>query len=150
MTQQPPPDNEMTDALRDAFGYDESVSPDTLEMIMTGYDIVNLDVVVAELVHDSAVMAGQPVRADGGTPRQVVYEAAGIRISLEIGSRAPQVVGKVEPVAAGELTLDQPGNQASVVVSETGGFECSIEVGIPFRLRWTPEDGTVIATDWVE
>jgi len=49
--------------LHKALGFDEQPSQETIEMIMTGYDIVNIDVAIAELVHDSDIHeAPVPVR----------------------------------------------------------------------------------------
>ena len=51
-------ESQFVDELRESLGYTEDVSPDLLGMIMTGYDIVGIDAVIADLVYDSLASGG--------------------------------------------------------------------------------------------
>lgn len=138
------------EALRDALGYGSAPDPETVEMIMTGYDIVGLDVVTADLIHDSALAReGVPVRDGEPAIRSLTAEGGGLRFEFEIRPDAPHVVGRLIPPAPGEVLLDQLGNQQAQRLDESAGFEFVLVPGSPFRLRFVAGDGTTVATDWV-
>ena len=143
-------DRELMDALRDAYGFDERPSAEALQMIMTGYDIANIDVLITDLVHDSA-LHDEPVPVRGGDAgaRMVSFEGEGVRFDFEVGDAAPHIVGRLTPFQAGTVALDQVGNQQGEPLDESGTFEFSISMGTPYRLRFTPEGGQSIATEWL-
>ena len=137
----------LEETLRDALGYTEVPDPETVEMIMTGYDIVGLDVVTAELTEDTALVA---VRDGEPDVRTLTAEGGGIRFEFEIRPEAPHLVGRIVPASEGEVVLDQLGNEQTQQLDESSCYEFGLVPGSPFRLRFVAADGTVIATDWVE
>ena len=150
MTERPhsPDDESVLAELRDALGFNDVVPEGTLDMVMTGFDIVNLDVVLADLLHDTAA-GSLALRSEDREVRHMVFESGGHRVSIEIGPRAPHVVGRVDPPPVGAVELDQPA-PPSLVATEGGRFEFTINPTMPFRLRWTTTSGVMTATDWIE
>jgi hypothetical protein len=140
----------LEETLRDALGYRDTPDPETIEMIMTGYDIAGMDVVAAELIHDSALVAdGVAVRDGEPDVRTMTAEGGGVRFEFEIRPEAPRIVGRLIPASPGAVHLDQLGNQQRQPLGESGGYEFTLLPGSPFRLRFVADDGTTIATDWV-
>ena len=136
--------------LRDVLGFTDAVSAESIEMIMTGYDITNIDVLIAELVHDSDVHdTPVPVRGGDAGARMVSFAGEGVRFDFEVGDTAPHIVGRITPVAPGSIALDQVGNAHEESLDESGTFEFTITTGTPYRLRFTPEGGPSIATEWL-
>ena len=145
-----PSDARLVAQLREAFGFDEQPSPEVIEMIMTGFDIVNIDVLIAELVHDSAIHDEPiPVRGGDAGARMVSFAGEGIRFDFEIGDDDPQIVGRLTPASPGSIALDQVGNRQEELLDESGTFEFTITPGSPYRLRFMPESGPSIATEWL-
>lgn len=143
-------DAELLAQLREAFGFDEPSSPETIEMIMTGFDIVNIDVLLAELVHDSDIHdAPVPIRGGDAGARIVSFAGEGVRFDFEIGDTAPHIVGRVTPGTSGSIALDQVGNRQERRLDESGTFEFTITSGAPYRLRLIPERARSIATEWL-
>jgi hypothetical protein len=140
-------DNEdpTVEILRDALGYTDTPDPDTVEMVMTGYDIARLDVVTAELVEETAMV---PVRAGESLIRLISAEGGGFRFEFEVRETAPQVVGRLVPIAPGSVALDQIGNQQTQPLDDLGSYEFSLLIGKPFRLRFEPDEGPAVATEW--
>jgi hypothetical protein len=140
----------LEETLRDALGYRDAPDPETVEMIMTGYDIAGMDVVAAELIHDSALVAdGVAVRDEEPEVRTMTAEGGGVRFEFEIRPEAPHVVGRLIPAVAGVVHLDQLGNQQSHPLGDYDGYEFTLLPGSPFRIRFVADDGTAIATDWM-
>lgn len=139
------------EALRDALGYTDPPDPDTIDMVMTGYDIVSLDVVAATLTYDSFLdEALAPVRDDAAGMRSIIAEGGGYVLDLDIRSAARELIGRVRPVVAGKIALDQSGNHQSSELEDDGSFEFGLQAGVPFRLRFIPVDGESVATDWID
>jgi hypothetical protein len=134
--------------LREALGYTDEVSDGLIEMIMTGYDIAGLDVIIAELTYDSLRDGGLvPVRGEEPI-RMIAAEAHGVTLELEIVGQIPRLVGRVIPARTGTVHLDQGVAPRSVPLDEAGAFEFALGTG-PFRVRFDPEDGEQIATEWL-
>jgi hypothetical protein len=141
----------LEETLRDALGYRDAPDPETIEMIMTGYDIAGMEVVAAELIHDSALVAdGVAVRDGEPEVRTMTAEGGGVRFEFEIRPEAPHVVGRLIPPSPGEMHLDQLGNPLAQTLDASAGFEFTLLPGSPFRLRFVTDDGVTIATDWVD
>ena len=142
-------DEPLIDQLRDAFGYSESVDADTLDMIMTGYDIAGIDTIVADLVFDShRTDDAVPVRGDDPM-RVLTAEGGGITFEFEIAADTSLVSGRVIPGGAATVHLDQIGNMQSVDLDETVSFEFGVNPDSPFRLRLVTRTGDVVSTDWI-
>lgn len=139
------------EALRDALGYTDVPDQDTVDMVMTGYDIVNLQVITAALTYDSDLdEALVSVRDDAAGMRSITAEGGGYVLDLDIRTEAPELIGRIRPIAQGEIALDQSGNHQSIELEEHGSFEFGLRAGQPFRLRFIPTDGESVATDWIE
>lgn len=142
-------DDRLVDQLRDALGFDDQVDPDELDMIMTGYDIIGLDVVVAELTYDSREESQLvPARAEGPA-RMMTAKGGGFTFEFEISGGTPRLAGRVIPAVAGTIELDQIGNQQSAPLDASAFYEFGLMVGQPFRLRLAPNHGEAIATEWL-
>lgn len=141
----------LEETLRDAFGYRDAPDPEIVEMIMTGYDIAGMDVVAAELIHDSALFAGGvAVRDAEPEVRTITAEGGGVRFEFEIRPEAPHVVGRLIPPSSGEIHLDQLGNLQVQALDASAGFEFTLLPGSPFRLRFVADGGATTATGWVD
>lgn len=150
MTSNDKNDDQTMDLLRDALGYTDSADEETVDMIMTGFDIVGLDAVTAEILFDSAVTsAGVPVRDSDDGVRLLTASGGGLDFELEVRETSSQLVGRVTPHLDAEILLDQLGNEQSSEIDAAGMFEFELGKG-PFRLRLTQRDGTVVATDWIQ
>ena len=142
-------DDRLIDRLRDALGFDDEVDPDELDMVMTGYDIVGLDVLVAELTYDSWDESELvPARAESPA-RMLTASGGGFSFEFEISGERPRLAGRVTPVTFGTIELDQIGNQQSAQLDASAFYEFGLMVGQPFRLRLTPEHGEAVATGWL-
>ncbi len=126
---------------------------DRVAMLMTGYDLVMTDTIEAALAHDSATAELAAVRSGETAERLLTYVAyGGLEIEFEVfGGR---VTGHVEPVSGGQILLEQPGNAERAVYSAepdvTGSFEFVLRSPTTFRLRYVDDDGSSVATGWLD
>ena len=131
--------------MREALDASVEIGEDTIELLLTGYDLVHLDVVEAPLVFDSHVETAG-VRSGTG-PRSLVFEHGELRLSFELDEAMRRCSGSVTP-PGGVLYCDQVESSLVVAISESGSFDTGVERRGPFRLRYHTGESAV-ATPWL-
>jgi hypothetical protein len=155
-----PSDDELLDEVRAALGSKLPVPDAMVELIMTGYDITNLDSHLAELVEDTLLSEAAGVRSSAAAlpsseTRLLTFRYGEVTIEVELGPVAPHLVGHVDDAEApdgpegGSIHLDQAGRVASADLDDLGAFELTVTSGRPFRLRYQPPSGDPVVTDWL-
>ena len=121
------------------------------ELLMTGYDLVNVDAPAAARIFDSWASPTAPVRSSrdvGPQLRVMRFSGDGFEIDVELLSGG--LVGHVSPVAGGLVHLDTArGSTTATPDPELGSFEFEIREGISFRVRYVTRDAIAIATPWI-
>ncbi len=127
-------------------------SPDRVAMIMTAYDIANLDTLEAALTHDSATGELAAVRSEDAGARLLTYTTdESVEFDFEIVDG--RIVGHVAPPAGGAIHLDQPFGPSAVPeveIDDLGGFEFVLGSSSAFRLRYVDGQGRSVATGWLD
>ena len=136
------------DELRDALGYGDEPSDDLVDMIMTGYDIVGLDVTIAPFVYDSSRDGDLVLVRGEDSVRALTAEGQTVTLELEVVESERRLSGRVLPPQPGTVYLDQEVVPQAVSVDEAGAFEFNLGTG-SFRVRFDPDDGEQIATEWL-
>ena len=139
-----PTDERLLELLKDSLDADTSVDDDTIDMLMTGYDIVHADTLEAEMVFDS--FADAAVRSSGTDIRHLRFELGDVVFSFEIDPVASTCAGRVEP-AGGALSMERLSGSQDVETSDTGSFEIRVEDSGPLRLHYAVNESTVV-TPW--
>lgn len=129
---------------------DDRLRPSTsmVEMIMTGYDITNLDAHLAELVADMGLEAAE-VRSSERQPRLITCSTGLVTFEFEVQSASPHVIGHLDAPGPGSLAIDQAGHSEQQDLDELAAFEFSLPTLAPFRLRFQPSTGLPTVTDWI-
>jgi hypothetical protein len=108
-----------------------------------------LDQELAELVSDSATMAGS-VRGPGESVRLLSFETAEIGVELQVEqSGAGVTVRGVVTGASGQVVVETPGGRYAADLDEEGWFVLEGVAAGPTRVRLTAADGTPVVTSWV-
>ena len=150
MTDRPAvPDEELLDQLRSAQDRQLPVPENMIDLIMTGYDISNIDAAVAALVEDASLAEAGAVRDDDSDLRLLSFEHADLSIECEVRGVDRRVLGHVDAGGPGSLHLDDVEGSETTALDELGGFEFVLRSSRAFRLRWEPEDGGTVVTEWV-
>ena len=144
-----PTDEELLDKLRRSFVEDTPTPDNMVDMIMTGYDITNIDAHVAELTEDTAVDEPVGVRSAALGARLMTFEHGDLAIEFEIGPEAPQIVGHLEPPRPGRIRFEQPPQSETVELDGMARYQFTLATTTPFRLLYLPPAGTPIATAWI-
>jgi hypothetical protein len=113
----------------------EPISELSLELARAAFDMRTMDVELAALVADSALVAGA-VRAEG-QPRMLSFEGAELGIELEITeSGAGRVLaGHLVPPKAAAVELLRPdGERTTVQADERGRFVAELAAPGPVKL----------------
>jgi hypothetical protein len=105
-----------------------------------------VDAELAVLSADSLLVAVGGVR--GGDERQLTFESPSVSVEIDIVEGGHHLMGQVVPPQAGRIELAGPRIQAGVDADRHGQFVLDAPVG-PARLRFRPESGPSVVTDWV-
>jgi hypothetical protein len=108
---------------------------------------VDAELMLAELLFDSAVDQGLPVRSGHGSTRSLAFGGAGVTIEIEVGPTG--IVGQVSPPSDGQIvcqTVD--GDCGAAQLDEVGLFVLPAPPSGPIRLRASTA-GYRLATSWV-
>lgn len=147
MTDRPrPTDDELLSALKDSIDNSVEVTDDTIDMLMTGYDIVHTDVLEADLVFDS--LAGAGVRSGAGPTRLLRFEHDDVAIDVELDDVALRCIGRASP-SGGALHLEHMSGTRQIGLSDGGSFDEIVEPSGPFRLRYDI-GGRSVSTTWLQ
>ena len=130
--------------LSDALSRPSDTDQDTIDMIMTGYDLTMTGARIAELIEQEELA---PTRSDDEASPFYTCVVDDIRFDFEV--LADTVVGSIDPPMRGRLILHQPEELATADTTESGSFEIDRPSNAPFRLHFQPDDGEPIATPWI-
>lgn len=129
-------------------------SPESIEMMMAGYDIVMTDTIEADLVHDSATDELVAVRSTDTGTRMLSYTEAGSELEIEFEIVDGRVIGHVDPPDGGQVQLEQPANTDRMVTvvepDAIGSFEFTLHSPGTFRLRYVDRSRRSVATGWID
>lgn len=142
-------EEELLDLLQSAVEERATPADSMVDMIMTGYDITNVDAQLAELVEDVRLTELESIRADNSLVRLVSFASGDLRFEFEIRPDAPEISGHLEPVMPGSLTLEQAASRQTIELGSLAEFEFSLTSTAPFRLRYQPPSGRTIVTEWI-
>ena len=140
-----PSDEQLLEMLKDSLDNSVEVSDDAIDMLMTGYDIVNMDVLEAELTFDSLAATG--VRRRRARPAAALRADDSRRIDVELDDVSLRCSGQVAP--AGAAPLEQMSGTRQLGLSESGSFDAVVEGTGPFRLRYEIGD-VAVTTSWLQ
>ncbi len=145
-----PDDDELLELLKSAQEESLAIPPTMMDLIMTGYDITNVDTAVAALVEDTSLAGAGAVRDDGSDIRLLAFEHDGFQVEFELRGQDGRLLGHIDAEDPGLLHLHQLGHdEMPVTLDQLSGFEITLTSGKPFRLRWQPELGDAVVTDWL-
>lgn len=139
-----PSDDRMLEFLKDALDADSGVTEDTIDMLMTGYDIVQADTVEAGMIFDS--FADAAVRGGTGVARQLRFEHGETVIDLELDDLERRLAGHFEP-PGGRGSLEQI-DGTTEISAPAGSFDLTVEGLGPFRVNYEV-DGDSVVTAWL-
>lgn len=139
-----PGDDQLLSYLKDAL--DSDVDADAVDLIMTGYDIVQMDTVESLLEFDSFAATGVRDAESGVRRMSFTHED----VAFEVAHDAAQltVTGKVEP-PGGVLYLDQLSGSTRIDLTDRGSFDARVEGAGAFRLRYEI-GGSSVSTPWID
>jgi hypothetical protein len=108
-----------------------------------------VDADLAVLSMDSLLEATAGVRGGGGSgDRQLTFEARDLSLEVDVVEGGRRVVGQVVPPQQGHVELEGPHTSSTAATDAHGQFSLSVWNG-PARLRFRPETGAPVVTDWV-
>ncbi|MEL6983020.1 MAG: hypothetical protein AAFO29_11405 [Actinomycetota bacterium] len=129
-------------------------APESIDMMMAGYDIVMTDTVEADLVHDSDTDELVAVRSADTSTRMLSFSEAETDLEIEFEIVDGRVIGHVDPPDGGQVQLEQPANtdqMVTVVEPDTiGSFEFTLTSPGTFRLRYVDRSRRSVATGWID
>ena len=141
-------DDELLDLARRAV---ESGPPEHhIDMLMTGYDLMNSDDLVADLAHDSATMAAAAgLRAGSTAVRELAFAAGRVTFDLEVIDDGRTIVGQLIGTTAGEIVAESAERSVTAPVSSDGRFRLEDLTPGPLRLGVDHEGGRAVTTWFV-
>jgi len=122
-----------------------------LESARAAFMLRTLDAELAELVHDSAIDADLVlVRGPGEDVRMLSFEHGSVAVDLQVSETAsgPELLGLVTG-AVGDVEVEQGAERTPVPLDDAGRFVVRGLAAGPVRLHLHAEDGTAVATSWV-
>ena len=143
-----PSDEELLDTFKRSL-QDTPPPGNMVDMIMTGYDITNVDARLAELVEDTAVDEPVGVRSTALGARLLTCQYGDTAFEFEIGTDAPHIIGHLEPPQPGRMRFEQGDGSTTIDLDDLARYEFTLTSTAPFRLVYLPPNGTPIATDWI-
>lgn len=150
---------ESDDALLEELGSairDRDEDSERPALLMTGYDLVNLEATIIEQTFDSLTASSVPTRSGADEPAQPgtaslrAMRFAGQGFAFDIELDGDRLVGHIEPVADGRVHLDTVWGDAQTDPDpDLGAFEFEIGHHASFRLRFVSNTGETIVTPWI-
>jgi hypothetical protein len=130
----------------------DAVPPELIRMARESFTWRTVDAELAELVADSAEMAGALVRS--GTPdvRLLTFSAGGLQLEIEllvVGS-ARRIVGELVPGGPARITVEHLDGTLTEDSDELGRFMVAEVPAGRIRVRCAPADGPALVTPWLE
>jgi hypothetical protein len=143
-------DDEILNRVDEALDAEVTLSEGFVDIVMAGYALETTDFILAELVLDTDLDSSVAAVRDASLQARVVeFRAPGISFEFEIAAATPEVAGRIKPVQAGRLDIQQDGAVVDIPLDERGRFMFRLESTSPLRLRYTPDDGPSVVTPWI-
>ena len=145
-----PSDDELLAELRDMAAQADPVPEPLLDAARMAFELRDLDAMLAELVHDSAVDAPAMTIRGGGTERILSFAVRALAVECQITVRGSRrdLLGQLVGGLAEEMDVQVTGAITTVPVNDAGRFSVRGLPAGPFRLRCRLSDGTGLVTSW--
>ena len=145
-----PSDDELLAELRDMAAQADPVPEPLLDAARMAFELRDLDAMLAELVHDSAVDAPAMTIRGGGTERILSFAVRALAVECQITVRGSRrdLLGQLVGGRAEEMDVLITGAVTTVPVNDAGRFSVRGLPAGPFRLRCRLSDGTGLVTSW--
>ncbi len=146
-------DDALMDALREAAGASDDVSPRVLAAARGAFAWrdIDADLALAEVAYDSVLDAGGGALAMRGTEpdgaRMLVFQGSGCTVEIEVGERG--IVGQLIPPGQGRVELlTGEGAARTATTDDVGCFAFGTPPEGPVRLRCSI-GGASFVTEWI-
>jgi hypothetical protein len=145
-----PSDDELLAQLRDIAAETDPVPALLLDAARSAFELRDLDAMLAELVHDSAVDAPAMAIRGGGAERILSFVVRALAVECQITARGSHrdLLGQLVGGRAEEIDVQVGGAVTTVPVNDGGRFSARNLPAGPFRLRCRLADGTGLVTSW--
>lgn len=140
-------DERLLAELAQALSEPHRLDPATVDLLMTGYDLVHLEAREAELVWSSLDEPLVATRSTSTESLQLTFEAEGLSIELDITDRL--LTGHIDPPSRAIVYFEQIGATSRTAVDELGSFEFALTSNRPFRLRVDAPKLLSTVTPWL-
>ncbi len=140
-------DERLLDELARALSEPHRLDAATVDLLMTGYDLVHLEAREAELVWSSRDAPLVATRSTSTETLQLTFEAGGLSIELDITDRL--LTGHIDPPSRAIVYFEQIGATARTAVDELGSFEFALTSNRLFRLRVDAPKLLSTVTPWL-
>lgn len=114
-------DDDLMAALAEAVAETDSVTDRRRAAAQAAFTWRTVDEELMELLHDSALEAGAPVRSAGETTERVLSFGTG-ELSLELELSGETVIGQVLPGQLGTVALQRVDAEPRTVATDESGF----------------------------
>lgn len=145
-----PTDDELLAELRDIAAETDPVPALLLDAARSAFELRDLDAILAELVHDSALDAPAMAIRGGGAERILSFVVRAVAIECQITARGSHrdLLGQLVGGRAEEMDVQLAGAVTTVPVNDAGRFSARNLPAGQFRLRCRLADGTGLVTSW--
>jgi hypothetical protein len=145
-----PSDDELLAELRDIAAETDPVPEPLLDAARMAFELRDLDAMLAELVHDSAVDAPAMAIRGGGAERILSFAVRALAVECQVTARGSRrdLLGQLVGGRAEEMDVQVTGSVTTVPVNDAGRFSVRGLPAGPFRLRCRLADGTGLVTSW--
>jgi hypothetical protein len=145
-----PSDDELLAELRDIAAETDPVPEPLLDAARMAFELRDVDAMLAELVHDSAVDAPAMAIRGGGTERILSFAVRALAVECQITARGSHrdLLGQLVGGRTEQMDVQVTGAVSTVPVNDAGRFSVRGLPAGPFRLRCRLADGTGLVTSW--
>jgi hypothetical protein len=143
-------DDELLAELREIAAETDPVPERLLDAARMAFELRDLDAMLAQLVHDSAVDAPAMAIRGGGAERILSFAVRALAVECQITARGSRrdLLGQLVGGRAEEMDVQVTGSVTTVPVNDAGRFSVRGLPAGPFRLRCRLADGTGLVTSW--
>jgi hypothetical protein len=141
-------DDELLAVLRRGLDDADPVPADALAAAAAAFDVGRADALLADLLFDS--LLDEPLvttRSGEATDRAVTYALGDRRLHVEVSRAERAVLGRLDPPAPAEVSLDVAGGTERTRTDERGRFHLPLPAG-SLRLSVGVDDGRWV-TPWL-
>ena len=145
-----PGDDELLAELRDIAAQTDPVPELLVEAARSAFGIRELDALLAELAHDSAVDVPAMAVRGGDTERMLSFRVQALAVECQVTARGPrrEIIGQLVGGRAERMDVQVTDVVKTVPVNDSGRFSVRDLPAGPFRLRCRLADGNRLVTSW--